>query len=449
MNFKFELLQELCTICRDNGIECYLYGTLLQSAYTEETVDPKWNSYDIVMTGEGYRALCGIVSSKEFKKDHPNRVLEDLSTNPFFPGFFANYVATDTLHIDFRDDPKWFQNKGMSIHILLLTNNVPDNISGKVVMFLRKAYLYTVSGSVSSFGDAVRSRLYQIIFSVCGRSLKNKLFDNYLNNWRSESKISSLYLADGRQQRFQKHFWESPEEKKLDGVIFTVPRQCSLLKLRRCYYSLDVIYSENMSYDDFRRLCSENDIDVREAYEQRKNNREAILDDMHTGRKNRRFYNAAFYCTLIRHNVSVSVERCEDRSLESPEYREVIEAYLEDLIAQYKNGITPYVSYSVYLDAMKAFIQQNLDVYHLSKGKVRRMLLKYMDRIPNHYFLQSPIIAASCYSAEEIGKGVEQIREELREAIILMVNESEPLPEQEPLQIVEANSPNGHEEGLS
>ena len=135
----------------------------------------------------------------------------------------------------------------------------------------------------------------------------------------------------------------------------------------------------------------------------------------------KRYYNAAFYSTLIRHTTSNSVDQCAIKQLDSPEYYAIIEDYLDNMIKQYKNGITHYVTLDVYLDAMRVFLKNNEEEYHTRDKNVYNMMLSYAKRIPNHFFLKSPIVSDSCYSTEEIGKDEEQLREELKERLYELV----------------------------
>ena len=424
MNYKFELLQELCKICKDNDIKYFLYGTLMQAAYTDGIVDPKWDSYDIAVTGEGYLKLQEILSSDSFIADHPNRALESPLTNPHFPGFYANYVATDTLYFDFRDDISWFQYKGMAIHILIIVNRKKTKSKiARIKSYIRRAYLMTLRTRPVRFSKRVPYDFFKFVFSLRGDAFKRKMFSDYIAGWKSTAEPSELYLADGRRSSFKKDLWEKAVEKTLDDVSFPFPQICMRKVVKKRFYDLNVIRSELLSYEDFQNMCQAQNINLEDVYRDRRKNRDAMVGGLREGRKDKRYYNAAFYGTAIRRDVSRRVEQCENRSLDSPEYYAVIEEYLEDLEKQYKNGITPYVTMGIYLDAMRLFLKNNEEGYHSRSKIVLKILLQYAEKIPDHYFLQTPVIPESCYSEEEIGKNAGQLRELLETRLNELVEE--------------------------
>lgn len=425
MGYQFDLLQELCTICKENQIDYYLYGTLMQAAYDQEEVDPNWDSYDIAVTGAGFRKLEGILTSKDFVDSHPNRALESLLTNPHFPGFHANYVATDTLRFDFRNDINWYQHKGLPIHVLIIANRDQNTRKARMTSRLRDAYLRIVHKR-RGFREWLFRLFYGAIFAVGGSSFKKRLFNNYLNSWKSASKASGLYLADGRYSTFKKNFWKKNAEKTLDGVVFSVPQKCLRKKVYHRLYNLDVIHSETMSYDEFCEMCRKQNIDLQQVYQQRLKQFRAMRLDLKQGRRDKKYYNSAFYSTSIRRDVSRRAAQCEVRSLESPEYYELMEEYLGYIVKHQKNGVTPYITQGLYMDAMKVLLQNNQEGYQSSRKTVYNMMIKYANKIPDHYFLKTDVVADACYSADEAGKDAVQLRKELEEKIHDLVWSEEP-----------------------
>jgi hypothetical protein len=426
MNYKFELLQELCDICKENDIKYFLYGTLMQAAYTDGVVNPKWDSYDVAVTGEGFLKLQQILSSDSFAAEHPDRVMESPLTNPNFPGFYANYVATDTLYFDFRDDFRWFRYKGMAIHILIIANRKKSKSKvARARNYLRRKYLMTLRTRPVRLKKRIPYDFFHFLFSLRGEAFRKKMFRDYVAGWRSVSEPSELYLADGRRASFKKDLWEKDVKKTLDDVTFPFPQICMRKIVKKRFYDLNVIRSEMLSYDEFLKMCREQNIDLEEVYRDRRKNRDAMVVGLRQGRKDKRYYNAAFYGTAIRRDISRRVEQCESKSLESPEYFEVIEEYLGDIQKQYKNGITPYVTMGIYLDAMRVFLKNNEEGYHSRSKIVRDILLQYAEKIPDHYFLQTPVIPESCYSEEETGKSAAELRELLVSRLNELVEEME------------------------
>lgn len=413
MNYKFELLQELCTICRENDIQYYLYGTLMQAAYSDGIVDPQWDSYDIAVTGDGFRKLEKILTSESFIAEHPDRALESLLTNPSFPGFFANYVATDTLRFDFREGLDWYQNKGLPIHILIIANRNESTRKARLIKSLREGYLDTVHRREEGFFKRILRFFYNIIFAVGGSSLKQRMFNNYVNGWKSASKSSGLYLADGRYSTFKKKFWKTGSEKTLGGITFMAPQVCLRKKVYKQFYTLDVVHSDAMTFSEFEEMCRAQNIDLGTLSKDRKKQFSGMVTVLRQGRKDKRFYNAAFYSTMIRRDTSRKIDQCKVRSLDSPEYNAIIEEYLENIIEQTRNGVTPYVSMNVYMDAMKVFLKYSRELYHSRDKITYNIMMKYASQIPDHYFLKSPVVSESCYSEEENGKNEKQLREEL------------------------------------
>ena len=417
MNYKFELLQELCDICKDNDIDHFVYGSQMQAAYEDGEIDPEWDSYDIAVTAEGFCRLQNILTSDEFVAAHPNRAFESLHTNPHFPGFFANYVATDSLHFDFKNGFEWYQNKGHAIHILIIVNKGSMRIKPKIMRHLRRGYIRAVRGQSDEAKEIILRAIYKVIFAVGGRSLKLKLFDDHLKCWESTEMPSGLFLADGRYVNFLKDFWAEGVEKTLGGVTFTFPQICLRRKVFQRLYNLNVLHADTIGYDGFVDLCRSRNIDLERLYRERKKERDSMLKALNRGRASKRYYNSAFYGTMIRGEVGKSVDMCKNRSLDSPEYYEIIEEYLENLIKQYNNGFTPYVTFDIFMDAMRVYLIENKKTYKSRDKVVYRTMIKYVDEIPSSHFRKSSIIPNSCYSEEELGKSESELRAALEDSI--------------------------------
>ncbi len=395
MSFQFELLKEFSTFCRENGVRCFLQGTLLRAAYENSPFDPQWDQLTVAVTGKGFLKLQRLMSKPDFHKAHPNRALESLLTNDRFPGLYAKYVATDTLYINFRDNPKDFVNKGISITIVILVNH-PRTL--EQVGVLRQ---YLSDNPVNQF-----------VVQHSGK-LRRKAFQAYLSQRNGVSENSGYYTPQGKTTLFTKGFWKSAEYRPIDGFSFLCPKRYAQLLANNTYYTLDTIHSEFMSYDEFRALCADKGIDLKTIYTARKEHRTQYSQRIALSRRNKRYYNAAFYSTMIRKEISEKIAGCPVRDLENEQYLEVIEQYLDYILEQSKNGITPYISFGVFTDAMKVLIAQNNEVFHRRKVVMKSRLTKIINKIPDSFFQYSPVVEAVCYSEKDELQDAEVLRKEL------------------------------------
>ena len=399
MSFKFELLKEFCSFCKDNGIRCYLQGSLLHAAYTETPFNPNWDRITVAVTGAGFLKLHNLINSDSFSSTHPNRALESLLTNKYFPGLYAKYVATDTLHIDFRDKPEWFANKGLAITVLILVNK-PEELKHSHIL-----------GQYLS-NNPPAQRVFQHSYR-----LRRKAFQIYLDQWRTLSENSGYYTPQGEFLHFVKDFWRSPVYKPIDGFDFPCPQHYIRARQLRSYYSLDTIHSETISFVEFQAICKKKSIDLTDVYNTRREHREDYAAPIAESRRSKRYYNAAFYSTMIRKEISHAIAECPSRDIKNEEYRIIIEEYLTRLIEQSKNGITPYISFDVFLDAVKVYILQNTETFHSRKAVLRRIVNRWIQRIPDSFFLRSPVVDEVCYSERDNEKSESQQREDLTKEI--------------------------------
>lgn len=403
MSLKFELLKEFSSFCHDNGIRCYLQGSLLRAAFEGEPFNPEWDRITVAVTGKGFLKLNRLMSTESFADEHPNRVLESLMTNDHFPGLYAKYVATDTLHIDFRDEPEWFANKGLAVTIMILVNH-PNRLERVPVLGM-----YTSE-------NPVLKKLVQL----SGR-FRRKVFQTYLNQWNSLSEGSGFYSPEGRVISFSKGFWKYPVKKSIDGFSFFCPRRFNRQQQRRPYYTLDSIHSECMTYDEFCALCSQRGISLQEIYADRHQHLDEYSEEIISVRKNKRYYNAAFYSTMIRKNTSEAIAACPVRDLNDADYKEIIEQYLGQLLTQSKNGITPYISHDVYIDAMKLYVQQNSDYFNTRRVVMKKLLKRHIERIPDRFLLYSPVVAQVCYSEKDASQDTRILRESLTKEVLRLL----------------------------
>lgn len=93
--FLLKLVEEIDLICRNNGIEYYIFAGSMLGVERNEGFLPWDDDMDVVMTRENYEKFRKIIESEL----PPNRVFEEKCIHKEYPLTFGKYTSTDTTNI--------------------------------------------------------------------------------------------------------------------------------------------------------------------------------------------------------------------------------------------------------------------------------------------------------------------------------------------------------------
>lgn len=417
MDFKFALLLELRDICAANKIDMLLSGSLLEAAFSEAEFDPKWDDLEVVLSGKGFRKLHLICKEASFEQEHPNRKLESLFNNPKFPGFFAKYTATDTtyLHLGRKSG---FKYNGISINIIIMTNDLPDTAKGRGANVLREHYLNIIDVERGYKTRNIKYHFWKAVFTFAGNKLQKRLFNGYIKNWTDKKGGRFYSPARGIYRRVWKNFFKTQVVKELNGEQFCCPKRYFTRKVSGKMRDFKVLYSESIPYSDYIGVLAARGLDPNSVIDDYVKQNRKYREDLKHGRKGKRYYNAAFYSTLIRVEMPKRLATMNNLSLENEEYRVIMEEYFENAVTYSKYGVTPYVSQKTFLDGARAYAENMISTYNRGEKFIKNAIIKMIDNIPEEHFKDSCITdSLRMRMNDSCGEPPSVTKEQLKEVI--------------------------------
>jgi hypothetical protein len=112
-----QLLKEIDELCSKNEISYCLSGITAESAFTKGIIEDYDTEIIILMTPPNAKKFIEAAENGLL----PNRAVESMLNNPYFPNFRLHYTATDTLYYPLSNTSRYrIKNKGIHIRIEII-----------------------------------------------------------------------------------------------------------------------------------------------------------------------------------------------------------------------------------------------------------------------------------------------------------------------------------------